>query len=609
MKRIVIVLSIFFIIGIVSLTTLYLLLSKTIIYDATSIKICCLGNQEKKNISVTGTTPFNRNLQFPYNYSLDCWYSYPCFYKSLQISVPNSLAPKISFINVYTGDLYYKISGHDFFKMCRPVLVSKSDKIYLFPEFIKRKDKVIAKILSIFRWGDFHYLLNGLLLILIFLFIIFIIRNYNRVLSFSRILNFRLKRKNNQTFRKVTTIIFQTIIFIITVSIAGYIYQSGPNNISFIYSILFLFNSLIALFFFFSHIIKLINLSKTLALNIRILIISLFIFFFIIEIILRLVGVHRTPYEKLRGSYKSHYIIKGSPWYCIYPRNYHCFFKYPEFIQERTSNNEGLADKYYPQEKNTGEYRIISIGDSFTEGFGTSADSSWPKVLEKNLRNRCNNQLITVINAGHSGSDPFFEYVLLRDKLMKYNPDLVLMAVNQTDIYDALIRGGMERFKADSTLNELMPKWERLYALSYITRLIIHNVLKYDDYLFKKTDYDKNMGKGIEMIYTAVKLTNALVTGNHSDFIVIFHPSKDEIKSQNFILKKLIHQLEAETHIKFIDLFEYYSTTEKMSKHNLIEYYWPLDSHHNANGYAVFARGVEWKLKQMGIIDSLKQGK
>jgi hypothetical protein len=48
------------------------------------------------------------------------------------------------------------------------------------------------------------------------------------------------------------------------------------------------------------------------------------------------------------------------------------------------------------------------FGDSFTEGVGTSQDSTWPELLENNLRLSTNHN-IEVMNFGSNGSDPIKE--------------------------------------------------------------------------------------------------------------------------------------------------------------------------------------------------------
>jgi hypothetical protein len=46
--------------------------------------------------------------------------------------------------------------------------------------------------------------------------------------------------------------------------------------------------------------------------------------------------------------------------------------------------------------------------------------------------------------AGVAGSDPFYEYRLLVDKLLACQPDLVMTVVNVSDVIDVIVRGGKD---------------------------------------------------------------------------------------------------------------------------------------------------------------------
>ncbi|MCO5247754.1 MAG: hypothetical protein M9887_02225 [Chitinophagales bacterium] len=42
---------------------------------------------------------------------------------------------------------------------------------------------------------------------------------------------------------------------------------------------------------------------------------------------------------------------------------------------------------------------------------------------------------IEVLNAGKRGSDPFFNFKLLEDKLIEYQPDMVIQSFTANDYY------------------------------------------------------------------------------------------------------------------------------------------------------------------------------
>ena len=272
-----------------------------------------------------------------------------------------------------------------------------------------------------------------------------------------------------------------------------------------------------------------------------------------------------------------------------------------EFSYPRTINSEGLSDTEHPISKDSNEYRILGLGDSFTEGHGADSDSTWMKFLERSLHKYPLKKQTTFINAGISGSDPFFEFILLKEKLLKYKPDIVLLAINFTDITDVAARGGMQRFQPDGTIRfNKAPYWEPVYAMSYISRLF-----------FAAMGYNVNLLNSAQCMDAETKITeiisnfDSLCSNNNCKLVLIFHPNKSEISRQKMQMDGIFQSIKAKGHPETLNLLDYFTKIEKIDASNASSYYWVEDMHNNAKGYAAFARGVEWKLKQMGIIDSL----
>lgn len=101
-------------------------------------------------------------------------------------------------------------------------------------------------------------------------------------------------------------------------------------------------------------------------------------------------------------------------------------------------NQQGWLEKYdVSRQKPAGTYRIFYVGDSFTEGT-VPMDQSVPSLVEQKL-----NQLkadpslkIEVINTGVSSYSPTLYYILVRYKLLEYDPDLVVVNIDMTDEFD-----------------------------------------------------------------------------------------------------------------------------------------------------------------------------
>src|SRR5262249_26956836 len=82
-----------------------------------------------------------------------------------------------------------------------------------------------------------------------------------------------------------------------------------------------------------------------------------------------------------------------------------------EFEHRRRANSLGLSEVEIPVRRESGEYRIVALGDSYTEGVGAPYESTWVRVMERTLRTRLPGRRVTAVNAGVAGSDPCLEYV------------------------------------------------------------------------------------------------------------------------------------------------------------------------------------------------------
>jgi len=97
-------------------------------------------------------------------------------------------------------------------------------------------------------------------------------------------------------------------------------------------------------------------------------------------------------------------------------------------------NSRGLRDKEYPYRKKEGTFRILVLGDSFTEGFQVPLEGTFCKILESRL-NETRTQF-EVINAGFAGVGTDYELLFFRREGYKYHPDLAIIAFFGNDIYD-----------------------------------------------------------------------------------------------------------------------------------------------------------------------------
>lgn len=113
----------------------------------------------------------------------------------------------------------------------------------------------------------------------------------------------------------------------------------------------------------------------------------------------------------------------------------------PEFDVEYRINAMGLRDSEYVP---TGgkEFRIVMLGDSFTEGGIVPVESCFVKLLERSLNTRSGGSLrYVVFNFGVASYSPILEYLVLKEKALALKPDLVVLNFDMTDIQDDFMYG------------------------------------------------------------------------------------------------------------------------------------------------------------------------
>jgi len=102
-----------------------------------------------------------------------------------------------------------------------------------------------------------------------------------------------------------------------------------------------------------------------------------------------------------------------------------------------SNNSLGFRDREYAVEKPRGARRIAILGDSMTWGLGVANDSCYSEVLERALAAEpaaSGGAPVEVLNFGAAGYGTDQEYLLLRDRVVRFEPDLVVIAYNANDV-------------------------------------------------------------------------------------------------------------------------------------------------------------------------------
>ena len=104
------------------------------------------------------------------------------------------------------------------------------------------------------------------------------------------------------------------------------------------------------------------------------------------------------------------------------------------------TNKQGFRNhEDFEYVKPDGKIRIVSIGDSHTQGYECDQDYTYSRVIEKYLRNAGYD--VEVFNTGVSGFSTSEALVLLENELVKYSPDFVVLGFFANDYQDNLKSG------------------------------------------------------------------------------------------------------------------------------------------------------------------------
>lgn len=102
-------------------------------------------------------------------------------------------------------------------------------------------------------------------------------------------------------------------------------------------------------------------------------------------------------------------------------------------------NSDGLRDQEHPLTKPANTLRIALIGDSYAEALAVPLEQTFWSVMKEKLGgcDTASGKAIEVINFGVSGYGTAQELLTLNDKVWKYSPDVVMLAVTtNNDVTD-----------------------------------------------------------------------------------------------------------------------------------------------------------------------------
>ena len=168
----------------------------------------------------------------------------------------------------------------------------------------------------------------------------------------------------------------------------------------------------------------------------------------------------------------------------------------PEFEVSVQINSHGLRDSEHTYEKPPDTFRILLLGDSFSEGIQVPLEQTFPARLETCLAQQTG-QPVEVINTGTASYGPGDELLFFIHEGVKYQPDLVLVAIfagndikNMTRaVDDDMVQafGGYKFYSNEGHLEKQWLEWaEPDHEISSIERFLRRHINLY--YIFNAPD-------------------------------------------------------------------------------------------------------------------------
>lgn len=234
--------------------------------------------------------------------------------------------------------------------------------------------------------------------------------------------------------------------------------------------------------------------------------------------------------------------------------------------------------------------RLLFFGDSFVEGVGAGQDSTWPRALEREMQ--AEHPGARVYACGTSGSDPFFNYINLEERLLRFDPTHVLFSVNSSDLNDYISRGGFGKFSGGKprVSNPPGPWFAPIFRYSHLFRAWMIGVKGYGYDLLPPGEYTALEQDAIAAIDHCLARADSLCSARGVNFLAVTHPMALEVCTSDSLFVPSIRRLEAGLRGNFPLL----RLTEPMKKFlhdkDCETYAWPVDGHYKAAGYGEMGR-------------------
>jgi hypothetical protein len=304
-----------------------------------------------------------------------------------------------------------------------------------------------------------------------------------------------------------------------------------------------------------------------------------------------------------------------------------------EFHTQYSINSLGFRDREFTTAKPEGTFRILVLGDSYTEGYGVEADETFSKQLEKSL-NANSEKNYEVINTGVASFSPIIEYLTLKKKGLALNPDLVLLNFDWSDPMDDYRYSKFAVMEGDelvainsepdapstffSEIRSFMSKKSRVYQFfarrfASTTSEIVPNDIESDRLFFTREITDEQAKEFFSNSEPYLLAISEELKEADIPFVIHIYPYGHQLSTEAWKTGRSVFFLETDKlyPLKSFDIVQSFGEENNIrvissyssfaEKENIEDLYFDYDGHFTPAGHLVAAKSIETSLKNLGL--------
>ena len=352
--------------------------------------------------------------------------------------------------------------------------------------------------------------------------------------------------------------------------------------------------------------------------NLLVLFIAFLISLFFLEVISDKIRKNRTS---------SDFIVPHHTLHHVWKKNLRSTHKNPKY--EIITNSNGWLETYEIKKKKENVYRIFCVGDSNTEGRVNNKYKTCSLLEEKlNKKFAASNINFEIINTGTSSYSTLIYYLLIKNYLIEYQPDMIFLNIDMTDIpNDSFYRNfliknsegeilaitpqdntknikyqltpnGYKKIKINKFYNAILEKSDFFYFLDraisrwgWWGKLNIKNDIDrtYNEADWLNLNWNKEIEKNIYKSTNVIKKIINLSKKNDIELVITGIPHfKQFTGEQSDAPHEILRNIANKNSVHYFDLFE--NLKNNYQKNELSNFYWKGDpTHFNKSGNKIWA--------------------